>query len=85
MPWRVEISKRAHRDLAALNAEQREAVVAALRRMADDPSTVDLKKLQGGRGWRVRVGEWRVIAEMISGAGVIRVARVLSRRDAYRD
>ena len=85
MPWRVEVSRRARRDLLALSEANRATVSAVLLKLADDPSSVDLKKLQGGRGWRVRVGEWRIIAEMISQSGIIRVSRVLNRRDAYRD
>ena len=85
MPWRVDISRRAARDLSRLPVEDRNAVIGALRRLADDPSTVDLRKLSGSpNGWRLRVGRWRVVMEASNRTGIMRVDRVLDRRDAYR-
>jgi mRNA interferase RelE/StbE len=84
MSWDLQVSKQARRDLAALNPSDRAAVNAAIRILADDPSQGDLKKLQGGRGWRLRVGNWRVLLELDAKTGVMRVAHVLNRRDAYR-
>jgi mRNA interferase RelE/StbE len=84
MPWRVETSRRARRDLAGMSAAERAAVEATLKRLAADPSSVDLKKLAGSDGWRVRVGQWRILLDLDSPAGVMRVSRVLNRRDACR-
>jgi len=56
---------------------------AALERLATDPASVDLKKLAGRAGWRLRVGQWRAIISLNSD-GVMLVQRVLNRRDAYR-
>jgi mRNA-degrading endonuclease RelE of RelBE toxin-antitoxin system len=85
MPWRVDISRRGQRDLAQLSVEDQNAILAALLRLADDPSSVDFAKL-GGRTnrWRLRVGRWRVILGSDNRTGVMTVARVLDRRDAYR-
>jgi mRNA-degrading endonuclease RelE of RelBE toxin-antitoxin system len=85
MPWRVDISRRAGRDLNQLNVEDRNAVLAALRRLSDDPASVDLWKLAGtSSGWRLRVGRWRIILEATNRRGTMRVDRVLDWRDAYR-
>jgi mRNA interferase RelE/StbE len=83
MPWSIEVSQRARRDLAALDAATRRAVGQALNRLATDPSGADLKKLSGG-DWRLRVGEWRVMLELDNRTGRIIVQRVVNRRDAYR-
>ena len=50
MPWSLDISKQAQHDLNALNIEDRNAVLAAIRRTAIDPASGDFKKLQGRRG-----------------------------------
>jgi mRNA-degrading endonuclease RelE of RelBE toxin-antitoxin system len=81
MPWKLQVSKRARRELMAVSDADR----SAISRMANDPSSEDVKKLQGGRGWRLRVGNWRVLLEFNTTSGVIEVARVLNRCDAYRD
>jgi len=84
MPWRLEVSPRARRDLAAMRATDREAMAATFERLTDDPAQVDFKKLAGGAGWRLRVGQWRAIIELDARTGVMVVSRVLNRRDAYR-
>ena len=84
MPWRQEMSRRARRDLLGLNGSDRAAVQVALDRLAINPSSADLKKLSGGAGWRLRVGQWRVLVELDTRSGVMLVTRVLNRRDAYR-
>lgn len=84
MPWRQEMSRRARRDLLDLKDSDRAAVQVALDRLAADPSSADLKKLSGGAGWRLRVGQWRVLVELDTRSGVMLVTRVLNRRDAYR-
>lgn len=85
MPWRVDISRRAARELAQLSIKDQNAIMAAPLRPANDPSSVDFAKL-GGRTnrWRLRVGRWRVMLDGDNRMGVMTVARVLDRRDAYR-
>jgi mRNA interferase RelE/StbE len=86
VPWRLEISPRAEKDLRDLPATDREAVSRALDKLVDNPSSQDLKKL-GGRSheWRMRVGRWRVRLEFDASNGVMSVTRVLPRDRAYRD
>ena len=84
MPWRVDVSPRARRELAGLGDADRAAVHAALERLAADPAGVDFKKLAGGAGWGLRVGQWRAILSLDARTGVMLVQRVVNRRDAYR-
>jgi mRNA-degrading endonuclease RelE of RelBE toxin-antitoxin system len=85
MPWHIDIARRAARDLLRIPIEDRNAILAALRRLADDPSSVDMQKLSGrGNRWRLRVGRWRVLLGADNSTGTMRVDRVLDRRDAYR-
>ncbi len=63
----------------------REAILAALGRLAASPGRADLRKLEGTRDeWAIRVGRWRILARLDNAAGLIYVRRVLPRRDAYR-
>lgn len=76
-------SERAERDLLRLSDRDREAVRRALRRLEADPGSVDITKLYGDE-WRLRVGRWRVRFEMDNAAGILHIARVLPRKEAYR-
>lgn len=85
MPWSIEITRPARRDLAGLSKRDRTAVGRAIDRLGQDPSAVDLAKLTGREGeWRLRVGRWRAILELDNAAGLIRILRVLPRSQAYR-
>jgi mRNA-degrading endonuclease RelE of RelBE toxin-antitoxin system len=81
---RVDITRRARRDLEALDGPQRAAIIAAITGFARGDVNVDLRKLQGVDPpvWRIRVGRYRVLFGLEP--GVVVVQRVLDRRDAYR-
>jgi mRNA-degrading endonuclease RelE of RelBE toxin-antitoxin system len=86
MPWRVDFSRRAQSALGRLPVDQQDAILAALTRLVDDPSAVDFQKLAASvNRSRLRVGRWRVLLDSDNRAGIMTVARILDRRDAYRD
>jgi mRNA interferase RelE/StbE len=85
MPWDLRVERPAQRDLLNLPDSDRVAVERTIDRFKADPSSVDMAKLNGQRDlWRVRVGQWRIIAELNNRDGLIRIHRVVHRRDAYR-
>jgi mRNA-degrading endonuclease RelE of RelBE toxin-antitoxin system len=55
MPWSLEVTRPARKDLEGLPAHDRTAVVEAIDRLLNDPGGADIKKL-GGSEWRLRVG-----------------------------
>lgn len=52
--------------------------------LADDPRPHDVRKLIRGLGWRIRVGDWRIIYEIDDDRKVVTVAAVKSRQSAYK-
>jgi mRNA interferase RelE/StbE len=85
VPWRLVFTRRAERDLAALDQALRNAIRVALVRMADDPGAADITKLGGRENeWRLRVGQWRARLELDNRNGLIIVLRILPRGRAYR-
>lgn len=83
MPWSLEVTRPARKDLEGLPQHDRNAVVEAIDRLLSDPGGVDIRKL-GGTEWRLRVGRWHVRFEMDNHAGPLRILRVLARKEAYR-
>lgn len=82
MKYQVELKPRAERDLKGLSAADRERVVERLRWLEDDLRG-DVKRLtQHFPEYRMRVGDWRVLFEVV-GNQVI-VYRIRNRREAYR-
>ena len=77
-------NRQAEADFARLPCRMQDRVLAALERLADTGQG-DIKKLRGRQDqWRLRVGDWRAIITFADRGRIIRVLRVLHRREAYR-
>ena len=59
-------------------------VFAVLRGLAEDPRPPGAGKLVAVEGYRVRVGEYRIIYDVDDAAQVVTVYRIRHRREAYR-
>jgi mRNA-degrading endonuclease RelE of RelBE toxin-antitoxin system len=69
-----------------LPSRDRAAVEAAIDHLTVEFGTLDVTKLGGsGNTWRLRVGRWRILLGLNNSTGEILVARVVDRKDAYRD
>lgn len=84
MPYSVTILRRAQRELADLPVQEYSRVAAALRALADDPRPLGCIKLTARDGWRIRVGDYRVLYDIDDGERTVTVVHVGHRRDVYR-
>ena len=78
------VSHTAHRQVRRLPAQTQERVNRAIARLAENPWPPDAKKLTAGDGYRVRVGDYRILYQVDDGAKVVIIYRVMSRGDVYR-
>jgi len=84
MNYSLFILPRAQKELAQLNAGAFARVRDAIRELANDPRPPRCLKLAGRDGWRLRVGEFRVIYEIDDAHRLVTVLNVGHRRDVYR-
>jgi mRNA interferase RelE/StbE len=84
MPYRLTIRRGAQRALGQLPTSAYERVRDAIRALADDPHPPGCLRLSGRDGWRIRVGDYRVIYEIDSDEREVTVLHVGHRRDVYR-
>lgn len=84
MTYEVFILRRAQREIAALPAEAYDRMRDALRSLVSNPRPPGARKLVGREGWRLRVGEYRVIYEIDDDVKSVTVLHVGHRRDVYR-
>jgi mRNA interferase RelE/StbE len=82
--YRVELTKRARRDLQSIQRPTRTRVEAAIRTLGDDPRPPKAKPLVGRPGWRIRIGDHRVIYEIEDDRLLVLVVRAGHRREVYR-
>lgn len=84
MNFSIRIKRSAARELARIPKQDRERLVAAIDRLAENPFVGETLKgrLRGLR--RLRSGRYRVLYETRDDALVVLAVRVSSRRNAYR-
>ena len=88
MPYQVELTRKAQRELDALPAKEAVRVARALFELEDNPRPRGAQKLTGTAApvWRIRVGSYRAIYSVSDAARRVVVVRVARRRpgETYR-
>ena len=84
MSFEIQILRTAQRQLAALERPVRERITSTILELAVNPRPSGSKKLSGRDGWRIRVGDFRVIYEILEDRLVVLVVEVGHRREIYR-
>ena len=84
MNYSLFILPRAQKELAQLNAGAFVRVRDAIRELANDPRPSGCLKLTGRDGWRLRVGEFRVVYAIDDEHRLVTVLNIGHRRDVYR-
>jgi len=84
MSYTVVILRRAQKELAQLPKGAYESVRDAIRALGVEPRPPGCRKMSGREGWRIRVGDYRVLYEIQDGQKEVTVVHVGHRRDVYR-
>ncbi|MHB8605684.1 MAG: type II toxin-antitoxin system RelE family toxin [Thermoplasmatota archaeon] len=84
MNWRLTWSQQAGRDLAALPPDVAGRIARKVEIAAGNPKHF-FAKLVGQPRWRMRVGDYRVIAKIDADARSIEISTVGHRRNVYDD
>ena len=82
--YRLEISHTAHRQIRRLPPQTRDRVNSAIAGLADNPRPPGAKKLTDREGYRVRVGDYRILYQVDDEARTVVIYRVMGRGDVYR-
>ena len=83
--YRVEVARRVIKSIAGLPRNQQRRIQAAIDLLAEEPRPPNCVALTGEESvYRVRVGDYRILYEVIDERLVIHVIRVGHRRDVYK-
>ena len=84
MSYALGILPRAQRELGALSNDNYHRLREAIFALAHEPRPQSSLKLTGREGWRLRVGDYRVLYDIDDGMQTITIVHVGHRRDVYR-
>ncbi len=82
--WSIEFSRDAVKALLRMPRDQAFRIRRRIDELARDPyNAPNVKKLTDHPGFRMRVGDWRVVYLLIEDRVVIHVIRIAPRGEAY--
>ena len=84
MSYSVFILPRAKKEFSALPKPEYEKVKQAMLALDTNPRPANCSKLTGRDGWRIRVGNYRLIYTIDDKARIVTVLHIGHRRDVYR-
>lgn len=84
MSYQVIVKPSAEKEWLRLPDRTRQAVADMLLTLEETPRPTGVKKLRGREGWRVRVGEYRILYIIDDSSQKITVLSIAHRRDVYR-
>ena len=84
MAYRLEFTPGANRQFRKLPKNLQARLTPHLDALTQNPRPSGIEKLKGEEGYRLRVGDYRVLYEVRDKALLVLVVRVGHRREVYR-
>ena len=83
--FEVVFEPQADKELRAVDPKARAPYLKSLARLAADPHHASNVKMLRGGGYRLRVGDWRVLYTLEEDLLLVLVVKVGHRREVYRN
>ncbi len=84
MKFDVKLSKRSHKELLSLDPATKARIIQRLEELQDDPFPHGVVKLQGRVDtYRIRVGDYRVLYEVLRKEALVLVEKIDHRSGVY--
>ena len=85
MPFSLAIKPSVLKDLQPIPRDMRGKIALAILDLSKDAYPAGTKKLSGSvQAYRIRVGDYRILYEVVDGDQLVRVMAVGHRREVYR-
>ncbi|PRB58973.1 type II toxin-antitoxin system RelE/ParE family toxin [Microbacterium sp. MYb45] len=84
--YRVEFTAPAAKEIRKLDPQVRRRILAGIAALEKEPRPIGVRKLTGfDNAWRIRIGDHRVLYEVVDDVVLVTVFRVAHRRAVYGD
>jgi len=81
---KIIFTKSSEKELASLEKPLQRKIFNKIKTLSEDPYPYGSQKLEGGKGYRLRVGNYRVVYEVFKDKLIIVVIKIAHRKDVYR-
>ena len=81
----VYLERSAENDLKRLSAEDYCRIIPHIKALNNNPRPSGCRKITGSESdWRIRIGDYRIIYEIVEKAKLVKVMKIRHRREVYR-
>jgi mRNA interferase RelE/StbE len=85
MAFRIEWKKSTRKDLRKLPSATVDKIIEAVESLAENPFPHGVEKLSGSEhAYRIRLGDYRIVYEVVAESKLVETQRVRHRKDVYR-
>jgi mRNA interferase RelE/StbE len=85
MAFRIEWKKSTRKDLRKLPANAADKIVEVVEHLSQNPFPHGVEKLSGSEhAYRIRLGDYRIVYEVVTESKLVEIQRVRHRKDVYR-
>ena len=85
MAFRIEWKKSTRKDLRKMPPDIVNRVLDAVESLSQNPFPHGVEKLSGSEhAYRIRLGDYRVVYEVVTETKLVEIQRVRHRKDVYR-
>ncbi len=84
MSYQVHLKRSAEKELEQLPAKLHDKIVQRLLELQENPFPKNIKKLQGRDGFRIRVGDYRILYQLDEITKTIEIISIAHRKEVYR-
>jgi mRNA interferase RelE/StbE len=84
LPYRIEIAPAAERQIRKMEATVRRRIIDKIGTLGSNPRPVGVEKLTDTGVYRVRVGEYRIIYDIVDKVTTVLVLKVGDRKEVYK-
>lgn len=83
MKYSINFTKTALKSLKSINKNDIRRILDKIDLLKKDPYPIDCKKLKTSNAFRIRIGNYRVIYDIVNEDLIIRIIKIGHRKDIY--
>ena len=81
---KIELRRKAQRSLDRLPKDDFNAVLSAVRDLANTPRPKGVEKIKSAGLWRIRQGDYRIVYSIADGQKTVKILRIGHAHEIYR-
>ena len=82
--YRILYDKRIEKDIRSISKDTLRSILEKIEKLGNNPRYKGTEKLVGIKGYRLRVGNYRVLYQIDDKEKVVKIFRIKHRKEVYR-